>query len=88
MPGTSTATLPSLSPVAQLRAGTEAGSGPEALTAAIGVIDRPFLQRRDPLLVDLRGAGGSVAIVGGPRAGKSTAAATLVLALAAAHTAA
>src|SRR5699024_7019377 len=45
------------------------------------------LQRRDPLLVDLSGAGGSVAIVGGPRAGKSTAAATLVLALAAAHSA-
>ena len=80
--------LDTLPPVAQIRTGTESGGGPEELTPAIGLIDRPFLQRRDPLLVDLGGAGGSVAIVGGPRSGKSTAAATLVLALAAAHTAA
>lgn len=55
------------------------------LVVPIGVIDDPFLQRREPLLVDLRGAGGNVAVVGGPHSGKSTALQTLVLALASRH---
>lgn len=53
------------------------------LTVAIGLVDRPFEQRRDRLIVTLDGAAGNVAIVGGPRSGKSTAARTLALALAA-----
>ena len=55
------------------------------LVLPIGLVDNPFGQRCDPLVVDLRDAGGNVAIVGGPRSGKSTAAHTLVLALAATH---
>jgi S-DNA-T family DNA segregation ATPase FtsK/SpoIIIE len=58
---------------------------PVSLRAAIGLIDRPYQQRRDPLLVDLAGAAGHLAVVGGPRAGKSSAVATLLLALAATH---
>ncbi|MFN3002737.1 type VII secretion protein EccCa [Mycolicibacterium wolinskyi] len=55
------------------------------LTVAIGLVDRPFEQRRDRLVVRLDGAAGNVAIVGGPQSGKSTAAKTLALALAATH---
>lgn len=55
------------------------------LNVPIGLVDRPFDQRSDQLIVDLGGAGGNVAVVGGPRAGKSTALRSLVLALAATH---
>lgn len=55
------------------------------LVVPIGVVDNPFAQRRDALVVDLRAAGGNVAVAGGPRAGKSTALRTLVLGLAATH---
>lgn len=58
-------------------------SSADTLTVPIGVVDRPFEQRRDTLVVDLDGAGGNVAVVGGPRSGKSTALCTLALALAA-----
>lgn len=55
------------------------------LTVALGLVDRPFEQRRERLIVQLDGAAGNVAIVGGPQAGKSTTAKTLALALAATH---
>ncbi len=56
-----------------------------ALTVPIGLVDRPFEQRRDLLVAQLAGAAGNVAVVGGPRSGKSTALRTLVLALAETH---
>ncbi|OBJ12624.1 type VII secretion protein EccC [Mycobacterium sp. 1482292.6] len=52
----------------------------------IGVVDRPYDQRRDRLAVDLSGALGNVAVVGGPQSGKSTAIRTLIMAAAATHT--
>ena len=52
----------------------------------IGVVDRPYDQRRDVMMVDLSGAQGNVAVVGGPQSGKSTAMRTLVMAAAATHT--
>ncbi|WP_237569908.1 type VII secretion protein EccCa [Mycolicibacterium lacusdiani] len=55
----------------------------DTLTVPIGLVDRPFEQRRDALVVDLGGSGGNVAVVGGPRSGKSTTLCTLALALAA-----
>jgi S-DNA-T family DNA segregation ATPase FtsK/SpoIIIE len=58
-------------------------SPPSPLVVPIGLVDKPFAQRRDPLVADVSGPGGHVAIVGGPRSGKSTALRTLVLALAA-----
>lgn len=72
-----------LPPLAEPPALDELGAPALAgLTAVIGLVDRPYQQRREPFAVDLSGAAGNVAVVGGPRSGKSTALATLVLALA------
>lgn len=48
------------------------------LVVPLGTVDRPREQRRDLLTVDLGGASGHVAVVGGPRSGKSTLLRTLV----------
>ncbi|MDD4867298.1 MAG: type VII secretion protein EccCb, partial [Mycobacterium sp.] len=63
----------------------DAASSPAVLTVPIGIVDRPFEQRRTPLAVELSGAAGNVAIVGAPQSGKSTALRTLITALAATH---
>ena len=63
----------------------DAESAVGMLTVPIGVVDRPFEQRRTPLMVDLSGATGNVAVVGAPQSGKSTALRTLITALAATH---
>ncbi|OBK15161.1 type VII secretion protein EccCb [Mycobacterium asiaticum] len=55
------------------------------LIVPIGVVDHPYEQSRGPLIVDLSGAAGNVAVVGAPQAGKSTALCTLITALAATH---
>ena len=56
-----------------------------SLTVPIGVVDNPYEQRRDPLVVELDGSAGNVAFVGAPRSGKSTALRTMLLALAETH---
>ncbi|WP_434600279.1 type VII secretion protein EccCa [Streptomyces sp. A5-4] len=56
------------------------------LTVPVGIVDRPFDQLRDLLTVDLSGAGGHVAIAGGPQSGKSTLLRTLITTLALTHT--
>ncbi len=56
------------------------------LRVPVGLIDRPYQQRRDLLVLDLAGASGNVAVVGGPRSGKSSTVASTVLALALTHT--
>jgi DNA segregation ATPase FtsK/SpoIIIE, S-DNA-T family len=61
------------------------GEALSPLTVPIGIVDRPFEQCRTPLVVDLSGAAGNVAIVGAPQSGKSTALRTLITALAATH---
>jgi S-DNA-T family DNA segregation ATPase FtsK/SpoIIIE len=61
----------------------DAGSAPTRLAVPIGIVDRPFEQARTPLMVELSGAAGNVAVVGAPRSGKSTALRTLITALAA-----
>ncbi len=55
------------------------------LVAPIGLIDLPFEQRRAPLLVDIGGAAGNIAVVGAPQTGKSATVRTIVTALAARH---
>lgn len=52
----------------------------------IGVIDKPYEQRRDVLIIDLSGAQGHLAVVGGPQSGKSTTLRTVIMAAAATHT--
>jgi S-DNA-T family DNA segregation ATPase FtsK/SpoIIIE len=64
-------------------------SAPEmvgALTAVGGVVDKPFEQRRDLLVVDLAGAGGNMCVVGGPRSGKSNLLRTVMASLVLTHT--
>lgn len=71
-----------------VRPGRGFGSSPSrpALTALLGTVDKPFHQRRDPMEVALAGAGGHVAVVGGPHSGKSTALRSLIASLALRHT--
>ncbi|GAB2761133.1 type VII secretion protein EccC [Nocardioides salsibiostraticola] len=52
------------------------------LSVPLGTVDRPREQRRDTLSVKLSGASGHVAVVGGPRSGKSTLLRTIVTATA------
>jgi len=56
------------------------------LDALVGVVDRPFEQRREPLRLQLAGSGGHAAFIGAPQSGKSTLLRTLVLSLALTHT--
>lgn len=51
------------------------------LIIPLGTVDRPREQRRDTLSVDLGGAAGHVAVVGGPRSGKSTLLRTVVMSM-------
>ncbi len=52
------------------------------LVVPLGTVDRPREQRRDTLTINLAGAAGHVAVVGGPRSGKSTLLRTIVTSLA------
>ncbi|WP_369974209.1 type VII secretion protein EccCa [Mycobacterium sp. 3519A] len=56
------------------------------LLLPVGVVDRPYDQQRDVLVLDLSGARGNVAVVGGPQSGKSTTLRTLITSAAATHT--
>ncbi|WP_458686055.1 type VII secretion protein EccCa [Nocardia tengchongensis] len=58
-----------------------------ALRAPIGIVDRPYDQRRVPMVVDLSGSRGNAAVVGGPQSGKSTALRAMVMSMSLTHTA-
>ncbi|APS23515.1 secretion protein EccC [Streptomyces sp. Tue 6075] len=78
--------LPGLSPV-QGRGLTQPGfEGSGRLVAPIGVIDKPFEQRRDTLYRDFSGAAGHMQITGGPQSGKSTLLRTIIAGFALTHT--
>jgi DNA segregation ATPase FtsK/SpoIIIE, S-DNA-T family len=74
--------LPPLSITPQFGCAAEDPAWRGKLRAITGIVDRPFEQRRDPLLVDLSAASGHAAVVGAPRSGKSTMLRTLVCSLA------
>ncbi|MFJ6104528.1 type VII secretion protein EccCa [Streptomyces sp. NPDC092359] len=57
-----------------------------ALTVPLGLIDKPFEQRREVLYRDFSGAAGHMMVVGGPQSGKSTIMRTLVSSFALTHT--
>ncbi|MQS34205.1 type VII secretion protein EccCa [Streptomyces katsurahamanus] len=60
--------------------------GAGRLVVPLGVVDKPFEQRRDTLFRDFSGAAGHMQIVGGPQSGKSTLLRTLVAGFALTHT--
>ncbi len=86
VPATLDALLPDLTPIPGL--GLQPADWPQrgALGAPIGLVDKPYLQRRDPLWIDLAGAGGNLAVVGAPQSGKSTLLRSLISAFALTHT--
>ncbi|MBX6724124.1 MAG: type VII secretion protein EccC, partial [Dactylosporangium sp.] len=57
-----------------------------ALHGLVGIIDKPFEQRRDPMWLDLSGGAGNLIVVGGPQSGKSNFLRTLIGSLALRHT--
>jgi S-DNA-T family DNA segregation ATPase FtsK/SpoIIIE len=60
--------------------------GAGRLVVPLGVLDKPYEQRRDTLWRDFSGAAGHMQIVGGPQSGKSTLLRTLISAFALTHT--
>jgi DNA segregation ATPase FtsK/SpoIIIE, S-DNA-T family len=78
--------MPPLTITPELGLSTPSWGGRGRLHAVVGVIDKPFEQRRDPFWLDLSGAGGHVAVVGGTQSGKSTMLRTLVTGMALTHT--
>jgi DNA segregation ATPase FtsK/SpoIIIE, S-DNA-T family len=78
--------LPNLQPTRDLGLTTAGWDGRGQLHAAVGIVDRPFDQRRDPMWLDLSGAAGHVGVVGSPQSGKSTVLRTLISSLALMHT--
>ena len=85
-PDTCATLMPDLRPDPELgfvsRAWRESGT----LRVPLGTVDLPLEQRRETLVLDLSGAGGNFAIVGGPQTGKSTALRTVVQALSLTYT--
>ncbi|MEU1370283.1 type VII secretion protein EccCa [Streptomyces sp. NPDC005803] len=61
-------------------------SRPGGLTVPLGLVDKPFEQRREVLYRDFSGAAGHLMVVGGPRSGKSTLLRTLIASFALTHT--
>ena len=86
IPDTFATLMPDLGPDPELgfvsRAWRESGT----LRVPLGTVDLPLEQRRETLVLDLSGAGGNFALVGGPQTGKSTALRTIVQALSLTYT--
>ncbi|MFJ3419131.1 type VII secretion protein EccCa [Streptomyces sp. NPDC086082] len=78
--------LPGLTAV-QGRGLTQPGyEGAGRLVVPVGLVDKPYEQRRDHLWVDFSGAAGHMQIVGGPQSGKSTLLRSLICSFALTHT--
>lgn len=62
-------------------------AGTSRLVVPVGLVDKPFEQRRDLMYLDFAGAAGHGMVVGGPRSGKSTMLRAMVGSFALTHTA-
>jgi S-DNA-T family DNA segregation ATPase FtsK/SpoIIIE len=78
--------LPGLAPVAG-RGMTQPGyEGAGRLVVPVGIVDKPYEQRREPLWADFGGAAGHMQILGGPQSGKSTLLRSVIASFALTHT--
>ncbi|MEV3993488.1 type VII secretion protein EccCa [Streptomyces sp. NPDC049837] len=78
--------LPGLAPTAERGLTATEYTRPGGLTVPLGLIDKPFEQRREVLYRDFSGAAGHMMVVGGPQSGKSTLMRTLISSFALTHT--
>ncbi|MFE7135268.1 type VII secretion protein EccCa [Streptomyces sp. NPDC057638] len=78
--------LPGLAPTADRGLSATEYTRPGGLTVPLGLIDKPFEQRREVLYRDFSGAAGHMLVVGGPQSGKSTLLRTLIASFALTHT--
>ncbi|KDN74128.1 secretion protein EccC [Streptomyces olindensis] len=60
--------------------------GAGRLVVPVGLVDKPYEQRRDPLWTDFAGAAGHMQILGGPQSGKSTLLRSILASFALTHT--
>jgi S-DNA-T family DNA segregation ATPase FtsK/SpoIIIE len=78
--------LPNLNPTEDRGLSPVGFFGNGRLQVPLGIVDRPYEQRRDPLWADFSGATGHGVLVGGPQSGKSTMLRTLIMSMALTHT--
>ncbi|OEJ94128.1 type VII secretion protein EccC [Streptomyces thermolilacinus] len=78
--------LPGLAPTADRGFTATEYARPGGLVVPLGLIDKPFEQRREVLYQDFSGAAGHLMVVGGPQSGKSTLLRALISSFALTHT--
>ncbi|ANN20759.1 type VII secretion protein EccC [Amycolatopsis orientalis] len=78
--------LPNLNPTDDRGLSPVGFFGNGRLQVPLGIVDRPYEQRRDLLWADFSGGAGHGVIVGGPQSGKSTMLRTLIMSMALTHT--
>ncbi|MBW5483168.1 type VII secretion protein EccCa [Streptomyces bambusae] len=78
--------LPALAPSAERGLHADGYTRLGGLVVPLGLIDKPFEQRREVLYRDFSGAAGHLLVVGGPQSGKSTLMRTLISSFALTHT--
>ena len=78
--------MPALEPLPGVGLTPVDWGGRGGLIVPLGVIDRPFEQVRDLLMIDLAGVGGHAGIIGRAQGGKSTLLRTLISSIALTHT--
>lgn len=78
--------LPNLNPTDDRGLSPVGFFGNGRMQVPLGIVDRPYEQRRDLLWADFSGGAGHGVIVGGPQSGKSTMLRTLIMSMALTHT--
>lgn len=86
LPPTLDQLLPPLTPTRDRGLSPVGFVGNGGLKVPVGIVDKPYEQRRDQLWVDLSGGKGHMAVLGGPQSGKSTLLRTFIMSMALTHT--